>query len=195
MADHSIHRGIFGGSFDPVHFGHLIVARTAAQLLGLEVVHLIPAGQQPFKRDGHHAAAHDRCAMLQAAVEGEPLFMVDDREIQRQGTSYTINTIREMATEYPGDQLSLMIGADAALEFSGWREPHAIADLARVAVLARPGFGLPADATSGWDVIQVPPVPISATEVRCRVAAGETIRELVPHAVADYIERHGLYRS
>jgi nicotinate-nucleotide adenylyltransferase len=173
----------------------LIAARAAAQLLGLDVVHLIPARQQPFKHGGHHAAAHHRFAMLNAAVQGDPLLVADDREIRRPGTSYTIDTVHELAGEFPKDRLSLLIGADTALEFEDWRDASAIRDLARVVVITRPGIELPADSLIARNPIEVPPVPISATEVRRRVAAGETIRELVPPPVADYIERHGLYRS
>ena len=163
--------------------------------MGLDVVHLIPARHQPFKPDGHGAAADDRMAMLRAAVDGDPLLVADDREIRRRGTSYTIDTVRELAGEYPNDRLSLLVGVDAAREFDDWREAAAIRGLARVVVLTRPGIELPIHSTMARDLIEVPPVPISATEVRRRVAAGETIRELVPPQVAHYIEQRGLYIS
>jgi nicotinate-nucleotide adenylyltransferase len=130
--------------------------------------------------------------MLQAAVEGEPCFQVDDRELRRSGASYTVDTLRELTAEYPADQLSLLVGADAAVELGDWRDAERIPALARVVLLTRAGVDTPR-STGVASVIEVPAVPISATEVRRRIAVGETIRELVPPAVADYIERYGLY--
>jgi len=186
--------GFFGGSFDPIHLGHLIVARSAAEQLRLDAVRFVPARIQPFKTDRQMATPDHRLAMLELALADQPGFVVDDREIRREGTSYTIDTLRELSAELPQDQLCLLVGADAARELPDWREARLIPELARIVVLTRPGVEvrlgeLPAD------VIEVPAVDISATEVRRRVRSGEPIQELVPPAVADYIESHGLYST
>jgi len=185
-------RGLFGGSFDPVHRGHLIVARSAAEQLGLEVVHFVPAAVQPFKAGRDLAPATDRLAMLRLALAGEEGLLLDDREVRRSGVSYTIDTLEEMRAEFPLDQLSLLVGADAIREFSAWREASRIPRLAQVTILTRPGSeivpgGLP------FAVVEVPAVDISATDIRRRVQAGEPIDGLVPEGVAAYIVTHGLY--
>ena len=186
--------GLFGGSFDPVHLGHLIVARSAAEQLRLHVVRFIPARIQPFKTGRELAAAQHRLAMLELAVAGEPSFLVDDREIRRPGTSYTIDTVRELRAEAPDDRLCLMVGADTALDFTEWREALEISRLASITVLTRPGIDVSL-GTVPAAVIEVPAVDISATEVRRRVREGEPINELVPAAVAAYIASHGLYST
>ncbi len=187
-------RGIFGGSFDPVHNGHLVVAGAAADQLGLDVVHLVPANVQPFKDDSHAATAQQRLAMLRAAIEHHPRLIADPREIARGGTSYTVDTVREIAAEFPKDRLCLLIGADAAREFPDWKDPGAIGRLAQLAVLTRPGMELPA-VTLGATLVTVPAVDVSATMIRDRVLRGESIDGLVPPAVAAYIEAHRLYRT
>ena len=185
-------RGLFGGSFDPVHRGHLIVARSAAEQLGLDVVHFIPAAVQPFKAGRDLAPASDRLAMLRLALTGEQRFLLDDREVRRSGVSYTIDTLEEMRAEFPSDRLSLLVGADVAREFSAWREAARIPGLAQVTILTRPGSEI-ASASMPFAVVEVPAVDISASDVRRRVRAGEPIDGLVPDGVAAYIATHGLY--
>lgn len=186
--------GLFGGSFDPIHLGHLIVARSAAEQLRLEVVRFVPARIQPFKIDRQMATPEDRLAMLELALADQPGFEVDDREIRREGTSYTIDTLRELRAEAPHDQLCLLVGADAARELPDWREAPLIPEFARIIVLTRPGVEVKLGALLA-EVIEVPAVDISATEVRRRVRDGEPIHELVPAAVAEYIASHGLYST
>lgn len=186
--------GVFGGSFDPVHLGHLIVARSAAQQLRLDVVRFIPARIQPFKLDWELAPAEDRLAMLQLALGDQPGFVVDDREVRRPGTSYTIDTLEELAAEAPEDSLCLLVGADAARDLPEWRESRRIRELARIVVLTRPGAGAALNDLEA-ELLEVPEIDISATEVRRRVGAGEPIDDLVPPAVAAYIESHGLYST
>lgn len=187
-------RGIFGGSFDPVHVGHLTVAEAAAAALDLDVVHLVPAFRQPFKPEDRGSTPHDRLAMLACAVAGHPRLLADDREIRRGGTSYTVQTLREMRREYPGALLSLLVGADAAAELPKWRDAAQLPHLARIVVLTRPGAPVP-DHALVQERLQVPAVAVSATEIRQRVARGESIAGLVSPDVAAYIASHGLYRT
>ncbi len=183
--------GIFGGSFDPVHLGHLIVAEAAADRLRLDRIHFVPAGKQPFKVAGHVAAVDDRVAMLKLAIAGNARFVIDQRETRRTGPSYTVDTLRGLRVDLPSDELFLLVGADAAQEISTWREAATLATLATLAVLTRPGFS---SAPKGEAVaVAVPAIDISATMVREYVRKGNSIRYLVPAGVADYIAAHRLY--
>jgi nicotinate-nucleotide adenylyltransferase len=184
--------GVFGGSFDPVHLGHLIVAAEAHRALGLDRVLLIPAGQHPFKAAERPAPAADRWAMLRAAVADDARFVVDDRELRRPGPSYTVDTLRALRAERPADALSLLIGADAAHDLAAWRDAAAIPALAEVVVLTRPGVAPPDHAMVGR-VLEVPAIDISASVVRDRCRRRESIRYFVPDAVARYIAERRLY--
>jgi len=183
---------VFGGSFDPVHHGHLIVAVEAGRALGLDEVRLVPARQQPFKQAVHLAPAEHRVAMLRLAIEGVRGLAVDDRELRRAGPSYTIDTLREIRAELPDAELHLLVGSDTARDFAQWREAGTIRQLATLVILSRPGTSVPADAGAAR-VLGVPAIDISATQVRERVRAGETIRFLVPETVARYIADRRLY--
>ncbi len=183
--------GIFGGSFDPVHHGHLIVARAAMESLGLGRVLFVPARAQPLKR-AHGAAAADRAAMVAAAIADEPRFALEPMELERDGPSYTVDTLRTLAARHPGEPLVLLIGADAATDFPRWREPAAIRQLARVVVLTRDGEGA---GGTGLETVRVPAVEISATMIRARVRDGLPIRWFVPEAVATMIAERGLYST
>jgi nicotinate-nucleotide adenylyltransferase len=184
--------GVFGGSFDPVHHGHLIVADHARRALALTEVRFVPAREQPFKTGRHGASPEDRLAMLGLALEGVAGLTVDPRECRRAGPSYTIDTLRELRREFPDAALSLLVGADAARDFLTWRESAAIRDLAALVILTRPGAAAPDDRLGG-ELLRVPCIDISATDVRRRVRAGESIRFLVPDAVARYIADRRLY--
>ncbi|MFQ6098046.1 MAG: nicotinate (nicotinamide) nucleotide adenylyltransferase, partial [Armatimonadota bacterium] len=153
-------RGILGGSFDPVHLGHLRAAGAAADRLRLAVVHFVPAGRQPFKRGRHHAGAADRAAMLERAVAADRRFVLDRREVERGGPSYTVDTLREIAAQYPDDPLFLLVGADAARDLSEWHQAREIAGLATVVAMTRPGFE-PVPDELVTETIEVPPVDIS----------------------------------
>ncbi len=187
-------RGIFGGSFDPVHVGHLTVARAAAALLELDLVHLVPAFEQPFKPGSLGATPEQRMAMLRLAVAGDPLLMVDDREIRRGTVSYTVDTLRELEREYPTDSLCLLLGSDAAAELPMWRDADSLRRLAQVVVLTRPEVALPDHGLVDRTIV-VPAVDVSATEIRERVRRGKAIEGLVPTDVAAYIASHELYRA
>ena len=185
--------GIFGGSFDPVHLGHLVAAERAAERLGLDQVRFVPAGQHPFK-SGHHAAPEHRLAMVELAIRDNPRFLLDPREARRAGPSYTADTLRQLRAESPGDALFLVIGADAARELPAWHDAEGIAAVAAVVVLTRPGAAAPAHPLIGR-IVEVPGIDVSATAIREAVRCGTSIRYLVPRAVEDYIRTHGLYRD
>lgn len=188
--------GLFGGTFDPPHIGHLIVAQDARFGLSLDRLVFIPAAQPPHKR-GSISPAPLRLAMLEAAVAGEPGFDIDDVELNRPGASYTVDTLRIYRTRYPADELFLLMGADQFAEIASWREADALPSLATLAVLSRGGAGHDASrresAGPGPIEVSVTRIDLSATEVRRRVAAGEPIRYLVPSGVEELIRRHGLY--
>jgi nicotinate-nucleotide adenylyltransferase len=186
--------GVFGGSFDPVHLGHLIVAAEAVRALDLTEIRLIPVREHPLKRTRHVAGAEHRLAMLRLAVTGDARFVVDDRECRRPGPSYTVETLRALRAELPSAALFLLMGSDAAQQLSAWHEAGALATLASVVELRRPG----AEATRHPIVsrtLDVPAIDISATALRARLSRGESIRYFVPDAVAEYIATHGLYRN
>jgi nicotinate-nucleotide adenylyltransferase len=184
--------GLFGGSFDPVHHGHLIVGQIAREKLGLEVLRFLPAREQPFKQGRHRASPEHRSAMLSLAVADMVGFAIEKTELDRAGPSYTVHTLEELRNREPGLDLVLLLGADAAAELPAWREARRIPELARVVVFARPGSKV-SQAPGIAQTIEVPAIDISATEVRRRVARGLPVRYWVPDAVAEYIARHRLY--
>lgn len=184
--------GLLGGSFDPVHHGHLLVAQAVLEGLGLETVRFVPAREQPFKRGRHGATAEQRAAMVALAIADEPRFALERAELDRPAPSYTVDTLRALKAREPGLELVLLVGADAAGELSSWREAAEIPRLARVATFARPGAPAP-EAPGIWRTVAVPAIDISATEVRERVRAGKPIRWFVPDAVARYVVAEGLY--
>ena len=187
--------GIFGGSFDPPHLGHLLPAIDAAESLGLDAVRFVPTGIQPFKAGRAGAGPAQRMAMAERLVAGVPGFDADSTEIDRAGLSFTVDTLATMAERHPTAELVLLVGADAYALFDQWRQPDRIRELATVAVLARAGEMVPeAGARTGVKLLQTRRVDISSTELRARVADGRTIRGFVPDAVADYIAEHRLYR-
>jgi nicotinate-nucleotide adenylyltransferase len=184
--------GLFGGSFDPVHHGHLIVGQVAAEALGLEELRFVPAREQPFKRGRHGAPAADRAAMLELALAGTREFAVETAELERAGPSYTVETLEALRAREPGVAFTLLVGADAAAELEAWHRAAELPGLARVVVFARPGARMPASALVAA-TIEVPAVEISATEIRHRVCAGRSIRYWVPDPIAEYVARHRLY--
>lgn len=184
--------GLFGGSFDPVHHGHLIVAQVAAETLGLASLCFVPAREQPFKRGRHGASPEHRAAMLDLAVAGTPGFRVERSELARPGPSYTVDTLRDLHAREPGVRLTLLLGADAAAELEAWHEAPEVSRLATVIVFARAGVPVPPSPLIAG-TIQVPAIQISATELRRRAGAGRSLRYWVPDPVAEYVTRHRLY--
>jgi nicotinate-nucleotide adenylyltransferase len=182
--------GLFGGTFDPPHTGHLIAAQDACESLQLDRVIFIPAGSPPHKRAHTLTAPALRLEMVKAAVHGDARFEVDDREMRRSGPSYTVDTIRELHAERADDELFLLVGADQYGEFDTWRAVPEIRSLCRVAVLEREG----ADRVSEEDLrVPVTRIDISASTLRRRVETGASIRYLVPAAVEAVIRTAGLY--
>lgn len=183
--------GVLGGTFDPIHLGHLAAARAAMDCAGLDRVIFIPAAVPPH-RPATAADAHDRLEMTRLATEGEKGFEVSDVEIRRAGVSYTVDTLRELHRLYPEDELFLILGWDAAKLFATWREPAAVRKLASLIIVTRPGSGAP---TVTSDVVCERPTPdISASALRRRLSRGQGVTEMLPPAVADYVARRGLYR-
>jgi nicotinate-nucleotide adenylyltransferase len=179
--------GVFGGSFDPIHHGHLIAAAFLGEALELDEVRLVIARRQPLKESGHDAEVEHRAEMVERAVRGDARLRADRSELTREGPSYTVETLRALRAERPEAELVLLLGADTALTVDRWREPEELWRLCRVETFAREGIG-----EAG---IQVPRVDISSTAVRARVRAGRSIRYWVPDAVADYIATHRLYQK
>ena len=186
--------GLLGGSFDPIHVGHLIVGRAVAEELGLDELRFMPTGEQPLKRGRHAAGAHDRVAMVAAAVGNETGLAVERLEAERPGISYTVDTLRALRAREPGREFVLLLGADAVADLDQWHEVAALPGLARLVAFARPGALRPSHGLL-HQVVEAPAVEISSTAIRGRVAAGRSIRYLVPDAVAEYIATHGLYRN
>jgi nicotinate-nucleotide adenylyltransferase len=184
--------GLFGGSFDPVHHGHLIVGRVAAEALGLDELRFMPAREQPFKRGRHSASAAQRAVMLELAIAGSPGFAVERAELERPGPSYTVETLEALLAHEPGAAFTVLLGADAAAELGAWHRAQELPRLARIVVFARPGTAIPTSPLIAASV-EVPAVDISATEIRRRVRAGQPVRYWVPDAVAEYMARHRLY--
>ena len=199
--------GIFGGTYDPPHVGHLLVAIDAADRLALDRLVLIPAATQPFKVGQTAAAPEHRLAMTRLMAEADARFEVDPIEIERPGLSYTVDTLEALAARHPGAERYLLLGADAASQFGAWRSPERITALARVVVLRRaegaggaatPEGGAAPDDSSGGGAsflrLTTRRVDVSSTEVRARVRAGKSIRGFVPDAVADYVAAARLYQ-
>ena len=178
--------GIFGGSFDPIHHGHLLAAATLGEALQLDEVRLVVAARQPLKTNGHGAAPEHRAAMVDLAVCGGGRLTPSRVEIGRPGLSYTVDTLRAFRAEREDAELVLLLGADAAQELPRWHEAAAIRELARIEIFARGGEG---------GAHPVPRVDISSTDIRARVRLGRPIRYWVPDAVAEYIAANRLYRE
>ena len=185
---------LFGGSFDPVHIAHLIVAEAAAEALGdAAVIRFLPAREQPFKRAAHVASAEQRAEMLDLAVAGNPRLRVERIELELPTPSYTVRTLRALGEREPGNRFTLLLGADAARDLAAWWEVEALPALADIAVFARPGSTVPRHPLVSR-VIPVPMMDLSATQVRDRVKQGRSIRYLVPEPVRAYIADRRLYR-
>ncbi len=196
--------GIMGGTFDPVHFGHLACAEQAREAAGLDAVVFVPAANPSFKRDREIASAPMRLEMCRLACLPNPHFDVSDIEIARGGVTYTVDTVRALREHFPDNvALSFIVGSDSLLTLPKWRESAQIADLVRIVAVTRPGYEVDEDfaaqlAAAGdfsVDLIEAPTLDVSSCDVRRRVGDGRTLRYLVPSAVRAYIREHGLYRN
>jgi len=189
--------GVFGGTFDPIHLGHLRAAENALECLGLDRIAFIPAGTPPHRPDPISSAL-DRYAMTALATAGHPRFAVSDLELRREGPSYTVDTVASLRRENPDDQVFVIVGSDTFPEMATWRERERLMSLCTVAVVARPGEGSETagslEPSSGVARVEGPGLAISASAIRRRVRQKRSVRYLVPEAVADYIAKRALYR-
>ena len=212
--------GILGGTFDPIHYGHLRLAEEMLELAGLQQIRFIPAGNPPH-REAPQVDAEHRSRMVQLAIADQPAFVLDQREVRRKTKCYTIDTLREMRAELGDAQpLCLLMGGDAFLQLCTWHEWEQLLDIAHIVVGFRPGFTLEErihnappklrehyqrrlcsvdylsqQPAGGIAELAIPKLEISATQIRNRIAEQRTIRYLLPATVADYIYQHHLYRS
>jgi nicotinate-nucleotide adenylyltransferase len=186
--------GIYGGSFDPVHLGHLLVAQAAVEELGLDKIVFVPAAQSPFKPDQRPAPDAARLQLLRLALAGKTNCEVDDQEIRRGGVSYTVDTLRAYAKQFPAAKLFYLIGADNAAKLNEWRDADELARLAEFVAIPRPGGTTPVfPPPFRGRMLRGFPFAVSSSEIRARVKAGLTIENLVPAAVAEAIRNAKLY--
>lgn len=202
---HACRLGVMGGTFDPIHNGHLEIARRACESLGLSGVLFVVAGDPWMKHGRALTPAEDRFAMVQAAIEGDVRFAASRMEIDRAGETYTVDTLRELRRFLPSNvELCFLMGADAAARLGEWREVSALGSLARFAVVSqrddvaldKRGLSRLAQTIGAREILQVamPRMDVSSTDLREKVRQGRSIRDEVPAVVADYIESHGLYQ-
>jgi nicotinate-nucleotide adenylyltransferase len=195
--------GILGGTFNPPHLGHLVCASEAAAQLRLDRVLLTPVAEPPHKQTSMDPGGAERLELCRLVAAGDERFEVCDLEVVRGGASYTIDTLRELRSNAPDDELTFILGGDVALGLPGWHEPQALLEIATLAVAERTGaargdiaerLGEAFGGRAAPTFFDMPRIDISSSQVRRRVAEGRPIRYLVPDAVADRIERRGLYR-
>lgn len=191
--------GVMGGTFDPIHYGHLFVAEEARGAAGLDRVLFVPSGTPPHKRYAGMASAEARYDMVRLATDANPHFDVSRIETDRDGRSYTLDTLREIRALYPDSRIYFITGDDAALDILNWHEPYEIVRMATLLTVGRPGyardkiFELPQEIRASIRMIDSPQLDISSTDIRRRVGAGRSIRYMVPEDVRRYIDDNGLY--
>ena len=193
--------GIMGGTFDPIHNGHLAAARQLRDVADLDQVWLMPNSQPPHRSDPPLAPAEDRMRMVELAVGEQPGLQASRLEVERGNVSYTIDTLRELARRFPGQRFELLLGSDAALQIRAWHEAAALLAEASFVIFNRPETSLAPQtmhelgfAPARTRVVHLDTPAIAAHQIRDRLARGSSIDDLVPGAVAEYIRAHGLYR-
>jgi nicotinate-nucleotide adenylyltransferase len=197
--------GIFGGTFDPIHVGHLVVAEDCAFQLGLDLVLFVPVGQPPHKRGRAITPADDRVRMVELAIADNPRFQLSRVDVDRPGPSYSVDTVAALLAELgPAARLFFIIGADSLADLPTWHQPERLVALCEIIAVNRPGYprfdlarlepAIPG-ARERIHRIEVPGLDIAASDLRQRIAEGRPIRYLVPEAVRRYLEEHQLYRS
>ena len=198
--------GIYGGTFDPVHFGHLVLAEQCREQGGLDQVWFVPAPRPPSKLDQPLTRFDQRVEMLQIALAGNPAFSIDEIEKERQGLSYTVDTLEELRGHHPGVEFSLLLGGDSLADLPHWRGPKRITELVKLLVMPRPGTATLSEASLretlalsesdilSLHIIDAPLIDIASHELRRRAEQGRTIRYLVPRAVEIFIQEKKLYR-
>lgn len=195
--------GVFGGTFDPIHLGHLRAAESARESLGLDLVTFVPAGTPPH-RPQPVSSSRDRYAMVALATSGHPQFDVSDVELEREGPSFTVDTLKALQDAHTEDRLVLIVGSDTLPEMGSWKDPELLQSRCTIAVVGRPPLeeqpkgaahgAQPAPVELAVTRVDGPQLPLSATAIRRQVREGRSIRYLVPEAVAEYIQKRGLYR-
>lgn len=186
--------GLLGGTFDPPHVGHLLVAVDAYEALALDRLVFVPAARQPLKEGQVSASPEQRLAMVRALVGDDPRFTVDPIEIHRDGLSYTVDTLAAYRERPEVEELFFLVGADVLASFSAWREPRRIVELAQLVVLRRGETPCMPPPWMRARLLETRRVDVSSTEIRARVRAGRSIRGFVPPAVEAYVATAGLYR-
>lgn|SRR5574341_1355557 len=188
--------GILGGTFDPPHLGHLLIAQAVQARLKLDQIFFIPAALPPHKKKVKISPAWHRLQMVRLAVENNPKFKVLDLELKRKGTSYTVDTLRALTEKNPHTQLYLILGIDNLNHIHTWKNPEELFRLAKVIFVPRPGFR--DDKAKGWlkkgQFLISPEIDISSSDIRNKVKKGMSIRYLVPEKILRYIQRHNLYK-
>jgi nicotinate-nucleotide adenylyltransferase len=197
--------GIFGGTFDPVHLGHLILAEQCREQAALDRVVFVPAARPPHKKGHAVTSFSQRLEMLKLAIAGNPAFAIDELENDRPGPSYTVDTLEELHQRFPDDQLVLLIGSDCLRDLVHWRSPARIGELADILVMARPEWPVD-DLEEVRTSLHLPPqlklrglanppyIDLSSNDLRSRAKGGRSLRYLLPRAVECYIETHRLYQ-
>ena len=194
---------ILGGTFDPIHFGHLAIAEEIRWQLQVGRIFFVPAAQQPLKVHHHVATANDRLEMVQLATANNPGFTVCDLEVRRGGRSYSVDTVAALREEHPDAQFTFVGGADILLELPRWHQIERLLELCEFAIVTRPGYQLDFDplyavlpaARDRMVAVTGPALDISATDLRARLARGAPVRYQLPDPVLQYIQDHGLYRA
>ena len=194
---------VFGGSFNPIHYGHLLLADEVLEALGLDRVLFVPAPRPPHKPNAQLAPAQDRYAMVELAIAGHPKFALSDLELRRPGPSYTVDTLD--ALRVPREELFVIVGSETFLDLLTWRTPRRVAELAQIVVVPRAGSAFDPDSAAVQKVVheigesplvvRATSLPISASDIRRRVREGRSIAYRVPDAVAAYIRTKRLYRG
>lgn len=199
--------GVFGGAFDPVHYGHLILAEQCREQAALDQVWFVPAARHPFKSDPAGTPFERRAEMLRLAVAGNPSFQVNEIEKDRPGPSYTADTLAELKRLHPDAELHFLLGSDSLPDLPKWRAPDRIVAAAALVVMERPGhppmspdalraaIRLPPDVPLRMTVVDAPLIDLASREIRRRVGAGRSVRYMLPRAVEVYLLEKGLYRD
>ncbi len=187
--------GILGGSFDPIHKGHLALAQESAKQFNLDKILFIPASHPPHKKEDHHlTSAPLRARMIALAIQDDPRWELCDLELRRPGVSYTVDTLRELRKLYPQPhELFFIAGADSFNDLKDWKEPKELLKLCEWIVAPRPSSKLPEPLPSGFHLLKIAPILVSATELRSRIERGEDISEWVPEKVRDYMKKQKIY--
>ena len=197
--------GIFGGSFDPIHFGHLILAEHCREQANLDQVWFMPCALGPHKSDGAHGTVRQRTEMIELALGGHEAFLLSKLEIERGDVSYTVDTLKQIKETNPEDELFLMMGDDSLENFPSWRDPETICELATPVVVNRPGSGdvdlsvlkqfVSPERFQSFEKLKItcPRIEISSSEIRKKVGDGKSIRFLTPRSVEKYIETQKLF--